>query len=1043
MSVRSAEQAPALPPDDAATPAPAPRPAGLLSPVALLLAVALAALSVVALPLLPQLRNETTVRWPAPGQPVESTMLTLAPYRPLELHATVPCSPAAPPQAGVLLSTFPVVGPGAGRGLRVALDDGEVTVATDGTPVWTGPVPARGCVLRIDAVGDVTTVRVGDRVVARDVVDPPRTAALATGLPKGTPGLSAVLLTDSRFETSPTLLKKAVALLATLAGLACLVLLAALDPRRQRHARRRRRWPWAQDGVLLAVLTAWAMVGPMLADDGFNVAVADGFTDTGTVGNRYRWYNAPETPFALVQQALVPLVEIGRSPWLLRLPAVLAAVATWVLLSRWLLPRLAGDHSLRTVQWLGLAAFLAWWMPYDLGVRPEPFVALAATAVLVLVLHAVDTGRLLPLAVGGVVAALAFATAPSGLIAATPYVVLARRVLPLLRQRVAPALLVAAAVVTPGVVTLGVAVFLDTGLAALVESTRVHSVIGPTFAWWEEAERYGLLFSETDMGVFARRLPVLLAAGCLVLLAATRRRSADRDLLPIAGACMALAFAALVLTPSKWTHHFGGMAGLGAVLLAGAALQARARLRDAGSPAWTVAAVLGAATLAAAGFAGPNLWVTYSTFGIDPRLPAPLRSPVLWLVVAGVVAAVVHARARAGEVARAVPGTVVALALVTSVVTLLATFAHSTARLDGGWSMARENLDHLTGVSCGMADHVEVLQPSALAPALGLGAERQVPEGSFRRGGGFLPAPKNLPPSAARWGTYGATAGPGLAPEAGTGRLVSTWYEVPDLPRGAELGIAVSGSTRGANSVVVQYASREQPRRTLLSQPVVDAPLPNARTVSGAPREPRRQAPGAADWRYVTFGAGGPGPDADLVRVVVTDASSGRDGWVASTQPLLMTPRLLRDVLVPGTTSVDFSVALAFPCTDQVELAHGIAGLPTYGITSKPDRNAVRSGTLQHEESQGGTLAMARQTAVVTVLPTRMRGALPEDVLLDRGWGTLARYDFPYPSGRYEVTVRQELHSSLDWGYRYPVPLEPDPLEPFDPFDPLSEVDKG
>ena len=1029
-------------------PAPAPERTRTTGPAALLAAVALAALAVLALPLLPQLRNETTVRWPAAGQPAESTMLTLAPYRPLELHATVPCSPAPRPQAGVLFATFPVTGPGSGGGLRVTRQGDELTVATDGTPLWAGTAPAGGCLLRVDAVGDVTTVRLGDRVVARDEVDPPRVAALATGLPAGTPGLGAVLLTDSRYETSPTALKKAVALLAVLAGLACLVLLRALDPPRQRPARARRRRPWAQDGVLLLVLAVWAMVGPMLADDGFNVAVADGFVDTGTVGNRYRWYNAPETPFALVQQALVPLVEIARSPWLLRLPAVLAAVATWYLLSRRLLPRLAGDHRAGTAQWLGLVAFLAWWMPYDLGLRPEPFVALAATAVLVLVLRAADTERLLPLAVGGVVAALAFATAPSGLLAAAPYLVLSRRLLPLLRGSGLHRLLLAAAVVTPGVVAVGVAVFLDTGLAALVESTRVHAVIGPTYAWWEEVERYELLFaSDLDLGVWARRLPVLLVAGCLVLLVATRRRErAGLDVLPIAAACVALSFAALVLTPSKWSHHFGGLAGLGALVLAGTALQARARLREADSPAWTAAAVVAAVALTGAGFAGPNLWVAYSTFGIDPRLPAPLSSPLLWLAVGAAVAAAAQLlrtrRVQGGELARALPGTVVALALVTSVVTLLTTFAASTARLDG-WSMGSQNLDHLTGASCGMADHVEVLRPSALPPVPAVGVERQVPAGSFRRGGGFLPAPKNLPAQAQRWGTYGAGAGPLQGPEAGTGRLVSGWYAVPDLPSGAELGIAVSGTTRGANSVVVQYASLEDPRRILLAQPVVDAPLPNARTATGAPREARVDPPEPADWRYVTFGAGGPGPAADLVRVVVIDASTGRDGWVASSQPLLMTPTLLRDVLAPGATSVDYDIAFAFPCTEQVVVAHGIAGLPTYGITSRPRRNAVDTGTLQHEESQGGTLAMARQAAVVTVLPTRMAGELPEDVLLERGWGTLARYDYPYPPGRYDVTVEQELSSSLDWGYRYPVPLEPDPLEPFDPFDPLSEVDKG
>lgn len=996
------------------------------STLPLLAAVLLAALCVLALPVLPQLQNVTTVAWPSPGAPVQSTMLTLSPYRPLELHATVPCSPASPPAEGVLFATSPLRGPGAGQGLEVRLAAGRVTVTSEGATLWQGRVPARGCVLRVDAVGDLTRLRVGERVVNELAVDPPRVSALATGLPTGTPGLAAQLLTDSRFETTPTLLKTLTVAASVLAALACLALLAALDPvRRWRPPRWPRSWPWAQDAVLVAVLGFWALAGPMLADDGFNVAVADGFSDTGTVGNRYRWYNAPEVPFALVQQALVPLLELGRSPWLLRLPSVLAAIGTWLLLSRCLLPRLAGGRP-RAALWLGLLAFLAWWMPFDLGVRPEPFVALAATGVLVLVLRAVDTGRLLPLALGGVLAALAVACAPSGLLAVAPYVVLAGRLLPLLRRTGLPRPLVLAAVVTPGAVTAAVAVFADTGLAALLEATRIHRVIGPSFDWWEEAERYELLFSESDMGVFARRLPVLLVVGALALLLLTRRRErgGPLDLLTVAAGCVALSFAVLVLTPSKWTHHFGAFAGFAAVLMAGAVLQAGDRLRREQSPVLTGAAALVATVSAAAGFAGPNLWAGYSSFGVAPRLPAPLQSPLLWAVLALVVVGLL-ARARGGwrSSLPAAPGAVVVLALVTSVALMLGTFAQSSVRLEDSWSMLGENVGHLTGSDCGMADHVEVLRPSALAPAVGVAGGQQVPPGVFRTGGAFLPAPGNLPPGARRWGTF--NGGAGRLAEAGTGTLTSQWYAVPDLPRGAELGLAVSGRTTGGNSVVLQYASRSDPGRVLLTQAVVE-------TESSA-----------ANWRYVTFGAGGPGRAADLVRVVAVDRTTGQGGWVATTSPLLMRPSLLREVLTPGSVSIDFPISLAFPCAEQVQIAHGLAELPTFSVSARAGEAAGGTLGLEHLERQGGTLVLARETAFLTVLPTRLVGQPPRDILLERGWGTLVRYDYPYPGGLYEVTTRQELRSSLRWGYRFPVPIEPDPLEPLDPFDPLSDVDKG
>jgi arabinosyltransferase C len=905
-------------------------------PLAALAAALVALLCALALPLVPQLQNVTTVQWPAPGAPAESTMLTLTPYRPLELHAVVPCSPAAPSPRVPLFATAPLLGPGAGLGLEVRLDEGRVRVTSAERTIWVGPVPTQDCLLRVDAVGDVTRVRVGDAQVAEVTVDPPQVAALATGLPPGTPGLTARLVADSRFETSPTLLKKVLIAVAVLAAAACLALLAARDPVRRRWSVPR---PRVQDAVLLTVLGTWALIGPMLADDGFNVAVADGFADTGTVGNRYRWYNAPEAPFALVQQALVPLLELGRSPWLLRLPSVGAALATWLLLSRCLLPRLPGAG--RAAQWLGLVAFLACWMPYDLGLRPEPWVALASTGVLVLVLRAVDTGRLLPLAVGGVLVALALACAPSGLLAAAPYVVLAPRLLPLLRDRGLPRPLVAATVCAPGAVTLVVAVFADLGLAALTEATRIHRVIGPTLGWWEEAERYRLLFSETDMGVFARRLSVLLLLGALLLLLASRRRQAAPvpDVLTVTALCTVFALGALVLTPSKWSHHFGALAGYGALLLAGTLLQAPGRLRREGGLAPAVVAALAAAALAAAGFAGPSLWVTYSSFGVPTRLPALLQSPLLWAAL-GAVAAVVSAlpaRPTARDVLPRIAGSTVALALVTSVVVMLGTFVQSASRLDGSWSMAGESLGHLRGAHCGMADHVLVLRPAALVAAAGTPSGSQSPPGSFRTGGGALPAPGNLPPEAPRWGTLRPPGTP--AAEAGMGTLTSAWYAIPDRPRDAELGLAVSGRTSEGNQVALQYARRSDPKRVLLEQVV------------------REDDADGVDWRYVTFGV--TGPAADLVRVVVRDATTGRSGWVASSAPLLMRPSLLRDVLPRGGVSIDFPLSFAFPCADQVRVAHGLADLPAFGIAPRPDAAAEATATVEHSEPLGGTLAMA------------------------------------------------------------------------------------
>ena len=76
------------------------------------------------------------------------------------------------------------------------------------------------------------------------------------------------------------------------------------------------------------------------------------------------------------------------------------------------------------------------------------------------------------------------------------------------------------------------------------------------------------------MGNYAKRAAVLLCLVALVWFGAARRRGPDAAGAAADGAVArrgrptALAFAALWLTPSKWTHHFGALAGVGSAFLA-------------------------------------------------------------------------------------------------------------------------------------------------------------------------------------------------------------------------------------------------------------------------------------------------------------------------------------------------------------------------------------------------------------------------------------------------------------------------------------------
>jgi arabinosyltransferase A len=60
----------------------------------------------------------------------------------------------------------------------------------------------------------------------------------------------------------------------------------------------------------------------------------------------------------------------------MRLPATAAGIATWLILSRCALPRLGRKLALnRVAVWTAGAVFLAAWLPFNNGLRPEPLIA--------------------------------------------------------------------------------------------------------------------------------------------------------------------------------------------------------------------------------------------------------------------------------------------------------------------------------------------------------------------------------------------------------------------------------------------------------------------------------------------------------------------------------------------------------------------------------------------------------------------------------------------------------------------------------------------
>src|SRR6202035_1975268 len=105
----------------------------------------------------------------------------------------------------------------------------------------------------------------------------------------------------------------------------------------------------------------------------------------------------------------------------MRLPATLAGIGCCLIISRYVLRRLGpakgGLAANRVAVWTAGAVFLAAWLPFNNGLRPEPLIALGVVVTWMLVENAIASRRLTPAAVAIIVAMLTATLAPQGLIA--------------------------------------------------------------------------------------------------------------------------------------------------------------------------------------------------------------------------------------------------------------------------------------------------------------------------------------------------------------------------------------------------------------------------------------------------------------------------------------------------------------------------------------------------------------------------------------------------------------------------------------------------
>ena len=945
----------------------------------------------IAVPLSPVLTSDPVVSWPRAGQPARSTVVPMSPYRPLRLDAVIPCATIAAvaglPGGGTILRTVPAKASEPDSGLAVTAGDGRVRVLASRQTVLDEPLPTTACQFGINAdASGLRVTRDGTVVAAAADLAVPAVSELATDA-DGTAatGLGVQLHADNRYASHPSTLKMVLLILHVLA-LAATVLVAW------------RRWPGAGpglvrpkwgivDAVLVVVAAAWVILGPLQYDDAWYALMARNASASGYVGNYVYMFNITESPFVASQYLAQAWGALGGwSLWWMRVLPLLYGVGTWLLL-RTLLATALGRMARRPwVGWALLGAFLAWWLPYGMVLRPEPLIMLCSAGVLVLAELARRRRSVGALVAATALAALAVTASPSGLVAWAPLPL----ALPWLWQwckangwvsRVGALLALTAAITV--VVPVAFAV---SGLADVQEASRVHRWYYVTYPWYEEWVHYKTLLGNPGTGSWGRRGPVLLTLGALVVVAIASGRRFTRGgelrrLMLDSAVITAIALVLLGLSPTKAVLHFGGVIAPATVLLTAALL--RTPLPRRSGAVITVASVAVAITAAVMTFAGPNLWHPYSDRGMPfgDHLDSDLthveldsyaphlghlypRDVKLWLAVAIAVAAFAAWRRRRRRSAVLSPDRGVLIAACTALVLgMIAVFAYAPLRQYPGWTIASGGAEALGGNRCGLADDVTVLADA--------NARLGPPSGSAQLTGDFAVA-RQQPVPAVDSGPVWHDAVPGGS---GAGSVITPWYPLPVGGDATNVTVPVIGNNLVQQRLTVEF---DTGNGVLRREPLRPDPQVNTRT-----------------WQELAV----PLQDPAVAVRVVAESVGGAGNWMAVGQPRLTRPRPVTALTDGRPVFADQLTAVFWPCVNQTMVSGGIAQAPAVRLVAS---DGIQLGVLNNGNyrPEGGVWAHVDDNATYV----RTASLLRSDGPLTPRWGGVERVLYDYPAGQVDVT---------------------------------------
>jgi arabinosyltransferase B len=1007
----------------------------------------------VATPLLPVVQTTADLNWPQNGQ-LKSVTAPLISLTPVDFHAEVPCEVVRdlPPTGGVVLGTAPRKGKDANLDALFVVVTKQRVDVTDRNVVILS-VPREQVVSAQCQHIDITSTLAGTYATFVGLKDAGG-AELRSGYPDpnlrpqivgvftdligpAPPGLKMSATIDTRFSTTPTTLKLLAMVGAILATIVALVALWRLD---QLDGHRMRRWIPANwrtftlaDVTVISGFVLWWVIGANSSDDGYILGMARVADRAGYMSNYFRWFGSPEDPFGWYYNLLALMTHVSDSSLWIRLPDLVAGIACWLLLSKEVLPRLGpAVTKSKPANWAAGMVLLTAWMPFDNGLRPEPIIAVGSLITYVLIERSMRYSRLTPAALAVVTAAFTLGVQPTGLIAVAALVAGGRPILRILvrRHRVVGTWPLVAPMLAAGTVILTV-VFADQTLSTVLEATRIRTAIGPSQAWYTENLRYYYLILPTVDGSLSRRFGFLITALCLfttvfIMLRRKRVRGVARG---PAWRLMGVIFGTmffLMFTPTKWVHHFGLFAAVGAAMAAlTTALVSPTVLRWSRNRMAFLAALL---FLLALCFATTNGWWYVSSYGVPfnaamPKIAGISVSTMFFalFVAVALYAAWLHFADRdrgEGRLARALTVAPIPLAAGFMALVFVGSMTIGIVRQYPTFSNGSSNIQAFAG-GCGLADDV-LVEPDTNA---GFMQANPGDYGSLGPLGGTNPvgfSPNGIPDHTVAeavvmhpnqpgtdydWdapaklkaaGVNGSTVplpyglDPQRVPVLGSytadaqqqSKLASAWYQLPPADHGHPLVVVTAAGKIAGNSVLHHHTDGQ----TVVLEYGRSGPngdvVPAGRLV---PDDLYGEQPKA--WRNLRYPRSEIPGDAVAVRVVAEDLSLTPEDWIALTPPRVPELRSVQEYV--GSTQpvlLDWAVGLAFPCQQPMLHSNGVTDIPKFRIT--PDYTAKKMDTDTWEDGiNGGLLGITDLLLRAHVMATYLSHDWARD------WGSLRKFD--------------------------------------------------